>query len=180
VCAGGDRIERCALLFVQDRRVLDRDKNIAVGGCSSSFEREGYTFDVAASGELSAEDAQNWSRYGSYCHDLYDGGADDDPDAERVRAGHRAYLRVCLMMLGMTIDVVENSAWPLRTAALKALVFDVFYVVHRLLQGLGPMTLHLRGSQHSTLAHRSALQASEVAVGLALLAALVSSPPAHP
>jgi hypothetical protein len=33
----------------RDRRVLDRDKNIAVGGCSSSFEREGYTFDVAAS-----------------------------------------------------------------------------------------------------------------------------------
>jgi hypothetical protein len=52
--------------------------------------------------------------------------------------GDRAYLRVCLMMIGMTIDVVENSARALRTAALGALVFDVLYVVHRLLQGLGP------------------------------------------
>jgi hypothetical protein len=42
------------------------------------------------------------------------------------------------MMIGMTIDLVENPAWALRTAALGALVFDVFYVVHRLLQGLGP------------------------------------------
>jgi hypothetical protein len=42
------------------------------------------------------------------------------------------------MMIGMTIDVVENSAWALRTAALGALVFDVLDVVNRLLQGLGP------------------------------------------
>ena len=42
------------------------------------------------------------------------------------------------MMSGMTIDVVENSARTLRTAALGSLVFDVLYVVHRLLHGLGP------------------------------------------
>jgi hypothetical protein len=31
------------------------------------------------------------------------------------------------MMIGMTIDVVENSARALRTAALGALVFDVLW-----------------------------------------------------
>jgi hypothetical protein len=80
---------------------------------------------------------------------------------------------VCLMMIGMTIDVVENSAWALRTAALGALVFDVFYVVHRLLQGLGPDDVTPAGISAFTIAHRSALLASEVAVGLALLAAIV-------
>jgi hypothetical protein len=77
------------------------------------------------------------------------------------------------MMIGMTIDVVENSAWALRTAALGALVFDVFYVVHRLLQGFGPDDATPAGISAFSLAHRSALLASEVAVGLALLAVIV-------
>jgi hypothetical protein len=33
------------------------------------------------------------------------------------------------MMIGMTIDVAENPARALRTAALGALVFDVLYVI---------------------------------------------------
>jgi hypothetical protein len=77
------------------------------------------------------------------------------------------------MMIGMTIDVVENSAWSLRTAALGALVFDVFYVVHRLLQGLGPGDATPAEISAFSLAHRSALLASEVAVGFALLAVIV-------
>ena len=77
------------------------------------------------------------------------------------------------MMIGMTIDVVENSAWALRTAALGALVFDVLYIVHRLLQGLGPDDATPAGISAFNVAHRSALLASEVAVGLALLAVIV-------
>jgi hypothetical protein len=77
------------------------------------------------------------------------------------------------MMIGMTIDVVEHSAWALRTAALGALVFDVLYVVHRLLQGLGPDDATPAGISAFNLAHRSALLASEVVVGLALLAVIV-------
>ena len=66
-------------------------------------------------------------------------------------------------MIGMTIDVVENSARALRTAALGALVFDGFYVLHRLLQGLGPDDATPAGISAFNLAHRSALLASEVA-----------------
>jgi hypothetical protein len=77
------------------------------------------------------------------------------------------------MMIGMTIDVVENSAWALRTAALRALVFDVLYIVHRLLQGLGPDDATPAEISAFNVAHRSALLASEVAVGLALLAVIV-------
>ena len=77
------------------------------------------------------------------------------------------------MMIGMTIDVAENPAWALRTAALGALVFDVLYVVHRLLQGLGSDDATPAGISAFNVAHRSALLASEVAVGLALLAIIV-------
>jgi hypothetical protein len=56
---------------------------------------------------------------------------------------------------------------------LGALVFDVLYVVHRLLQGLGPDDATPAGISAFNLAHRSALLASEVAVGLALLALIV-------
>ena len=75
------------------------------------------------------------------------------------------------MMIGMTIDVAKNSA--LRTAAPGALVFDVLYVIHRLLQGLGPDDATPAGISAFSVAHRSALLASEVAVGLALLAVIV-------
>ncbi len=76
-------------------------------------------------------------------------------------------------MIGMTIDVAENSAQALRTAALGALVFDVLFVVHLLLQGLGPDDATPAGISGFSVAHRSALLASEVAVGLALLAIIV-------
>jgi hypothetical protein len=63
-----------------------------------------------------------------------------------------------------------SPAQPLRTAAVGGLAFTVLYLVHRLLQGTGP-----DGSSEATVAayqvaHRGALLASEVAVGLALLA----------
>jgi len=77
------------------------------------------------------------------------------------------------MMIDMTIDVVENPAWALCTAALGALVFDIFYVMHRILLGLGPDDATPFGISAFNLAHRSALLAGEVAVGLALLAAIV-------
>lgn len=123
--AGCGGLSAATLLAGQGRRVLVLDQNDAVGGCASSFERGGYTFDVAASifevleplkrtlamlgtsveqeidllpcdptcavalrdgkritfpmggtvealSELSVEDARNWSRYASYCEELYD------------------------------------------------------------------------------------------------------------
>ncbi|MFE9656380.1 hypothetical protein [Micromonospora sp. NPDC006431] len=71
---------------------------------------------------------------------------------------------------GMTIGVTGTRA--LRTAALGALGFDVFYVIHRLLQGLGPDGDTPAVVAAFTVAHRSALVASEAAVGAALLGAI--------
>lgn len=51
--------------------------------------------------------------------------------------------------------------------------WSVLYVVHRLLQGLGPDDATPAGISADKLAHRSALLASEVVVGLALLAVIV-------
>jgi hypothetical protein len=67
-------------------------------------------------------------------------------------------------------NVHWSPVQPLRTAAVGGLAFTVLYLVHRLLQGTGP-----DGSSAATVAayqfaHRGALLASEVAVGLALLA----------
>jgi hypothetical protein len=59
---------------------------------------------------------------------------------------------------------------PLRTAAIGGLAFTVLYVVHRLLQGTGPDGSGAPAVAAYQLAHRGALLASEVAVGLALLA----------
>lgn len=72
---------------------------------------------------------------------------------------------------GMTTGATGTRA--LRTAALAALGFDVFYVVHLLLQGLGPDGGTPAAVAAFNVAHRSALVASEVAVGAALLAAIV-------
>lgn len=71
----------------------------------------------------------------------------------------------------MTAGVTGRRA--LRTAALGAFGFDVFYVVHRLLQGLGPDGDTPAAVAAFNVAHRSALVAGEVAVGAALLAAVV-------
>jgi hypothetical protein len=59
---------------------------------------------------------------------------------------------------------------PLRTAAISALTFTVLYVLHRLLQGTGPDSSTAAAVATYNLAHRGVLVASEVAVGLALLA----------
>jgi hypothetical protein len=61
---------------------------------------------------------------------------------------------------------------PLRTAAVGGLAFTVLYLVHRILQGTGPGSSAAAAVADYNLAHRSALLASEVAVGLALLAFL--------
>ena len=58
----------------------------------------------------------------------------------------------------------------MRTAAIGGLAFTVLYLVHRILQGAGPNSSTAAAVADYNLAHRSALLASEVAVGLALLA----------
>jgi hypothetical protein len=59
---------------------------------------------------------------------------------------------------------------PLRTAAVGGLAFTLLYFVHRLLQGTGPDSPSAAAVAAYQVAHRGALLASEVAVGLALLA----------
>jgi hypothetical protein len=57
-----------------------------------------------------------------------------------------------------------------RIAAIGGLTFTVLYLLHRLLQGTGPDSSTAAAAAAYNLAHRSTLLASEVAVGLALLA----------
>ena len=59
---------------------------------------------------------------------------------------------------------------PLRTAAIGGMAFTVLYLVHRILQGTGPDSPTAATVADYNLAHRGTLLASEVAVGLALLA----------
>ncbi len=59
---------------------------------------------------------------------------------------------------------------PLRATAIGGLAFTVLYVAHRLLQGTGPGGAGASAVAAYQVAHRGALLASEVAVGLALLA----------
>ncbi len=59
---------------------------------------------------------------------------------------------------------------PLRATAIGGLAFTVLYVAHRLLQGTGPGGSGASAVAAYQVAHRGALLASEVAVGLALLA----------
>jgi len=66
--------------------------------------------------------------------------------------------------------VGRSPGQPLQTAALGGLAFTVLYLLHRLLQGLGPDRSSAAAIADYNLAHRSTLVASEVAVGLALLA----------
>ena len=71
----------------------------------------------------------------------------------------------------MTSATTDRSpVQPLRTAAIGGLAFTVLYLLHRLLQGTGPDSATAAAVAAYNLAHRSALLASEVAVGLALLA----------
>jgi hypothetical protein len=64
----------------------------------------------------------------------------------------------------------RSPGQPLRTAAIGGLAFTVLYLVHRVLQGTGPDGSTPAAVADYNLAHRSTLLASEVAVGLALLA----------
>jgi hypothetical protein len=64
----------------------------------------------------------------------------------------------------------RSPGQPLRTAAISALAFTVLYLVHRLLQGTGPDSSTAAAVATCQIAHRGALVASEVAVGLGLLA----------
>jgi hypothetical protein len=64
----------------------------------------------------------------------------------------------------------RSRGQPLRTAAISALAFTVLYLLHRLLQGTGPDRSTAAAVATYNLTHRGALVASEVAVGLALLA----------
>jgi hypothetical protein len=59
---------------------------------------------------------------------------------------------------------------PLRAAGIGGLSFTVLYLLHRLLQGTGPDGPSAAAVAAYHVAHRGALLASEVAVGLALLA----------
>jgi hypothetical protein len=72
------------------------------------------------------------------------------------------------LMTGAQLD--RSPGRPLRTAAIAGLTFTVLYLVHRILQGTGPDSSDPAAVADYHLAHRSALLASEVAVGLALLA----------
>jgi hypothetical protein len=66
---------------------------------------------------------------------------------------------------------VDRSPGPaLRTAAVGGLAFTVLYLAHRVLQGTGPSSATAAAVAAYDVAHRGALLASEVAVGLALLA----------
>jgi hypothetical protein len=62
------------------------------------------------------------------------------------------------------------SSQPLRSAAISGLAFTVLYLLHRILQGTGPDSSTAAAVAAYDVAHRGALVASEVAVGLALLA----------
>ena len=64
----------------------------------------------------------------------------------------------------------RSPGQPLRTAAISGLAFTVLYVVHRLLQGTGPHSSTAAAVATYQVVHRGALVASEVAVGLGLLA----------
>jgi hypothetical protein len=64
----------------------------------------------------------------------------------------------------------RSPGQPLRTAAIGGLAFTVLYLLHRILQGTGPDSSNAAAVADYNLAHRSTLLASEVAVGLALLA----------
>jgi hypothetical protein len=75
------------------------------------------------------------------------------------------------MMAPMTsMNPRRPPGQPLRTAAISGLAFTVLYVLHRILQGTGPGDSTASAVAHYNLAHRDTLLASEVAVGLALLA----------
>jgi len=69
-----------------------------------------------------------------------------------------------------SVQLGQSSRQPLRTAAIGGLAFTGLYIVHRILQGTGPGSATAAAVAAYTVQHRGTLAASEVAVGLALLA----------
>jgi hypothetical protein len=70
----------------------------------------------------------------------------------------------------MSAALDRSSGQRLRTAAIGGLAFTVLYITHRVLQGTGPDGSTAQAVAAYNLSHRSTLLASEIAVGLALLA----------
>jgi hypothetical protein len=64
----------------------------------------------------------------------------------------------------------RSPGQPLRTSAIGGLAFTALYLLHRVLQGTGPESSTAAAVAAYQVAHRGVLLASEVAVGLALLA----------
>ena len=69
-----------------------------------------------------------------------------------------------------SVRLDRSPGQPLRTAAIGGLAFTVLYIAHRILQGSGPGSATAAAVAAYNLEHRGTLLASEVAVGLALLA----------
>jgi len=71
----------------------------------------------------------------------------------------------------MTSMKLDRFSGPLlRNAAIGGLAFTILYLLHRVLQGTGPDRSTAAAVAAYHVVHRGALVASEVAVGLALLA----------
>ena len=68
------------------------------------------------------------------------------------------------------VQLDRSPGAALRTAAISGLAFTVLYLLHRLLQGTGSDSATAAAVAAYNVAHRGRLLASEVAVGLALLA----------
>ena len=69
-----------------------------------------------------------------------------------------------------SVRLDRSPGQPLRTAAIGGLAFTVLYIAHRILQGSGPGSATAAAVAAYNLEHRGTLLASEVAVGLGLLA----------
>jgi hypothetical protein len=80
----------------------------------------------------------------------------------------------------MTTATADTRSQRLRLAAIGGLAFVVLYTVHRALQGGGPNSADPATVGAYQVAHHGALLASEIALGLALLAFLVFLAPLVP
>ncbi|WP_123827014.1 hypothetical protein [Micromonospora globispora] len=69
-----------------------------------------------------------------------------------------------------SVNVDDGRGPSLRLAATGALVFALLFVIHHVLQGTGPASSSAANVASYNVAHRGALLASEVALGLGLLA----------
>jgi hypothetical protein len=69
-----------------------------------------------------------------------------------------------------SVQLAPSLRRTVRTAAIGGLAFTGLYIVHRILQGTGPGSATAAAVAAYNVEHRSILVASEVAVGLALLA----------